>query len=94
MENYYVYIVANKKHGIPYIGITHDLKKRIWEHKEKYLKGFTSRYNLDKLVYFECFTDKWSAVDRERKLKNWKRQWKIDLIEQDNPNWDDLYSKL
>lgn len=93
-ENYYIYVITNKPQGTLYIGITHDLIKRMYEHKNKVLKGFSSRYNLTKLVYFEHHTDKWRAADEERKLKNWKRQWKIDLIEKDNPAWNDLYRDI
>lgn len=93
-ENYYIYIITNKKGGVLYIGITHDLRKRIYQHKNKTIEGFSSRYNLVKLVYFEHHTKKWDAAERERKLKNWKRQWKIELIEKTNPNWDDLYDSL
>lgn len=94
MENHYVYILSNKKHGTLYVGKTNDLIKRIWQHKTKYIKGFTSKYNLNKLVYYAHFESHWDAADYERKLKNWKRQWKIDLIEQDNADWADLYDQL
>lgn len=89
-DNYYIYIVTNKKHGTLYIGMTYDLIKRMYEHRNKVLKGFSSKYNLTKLVYFEHHTNKWAAADRERKLKNWHRGWKLDLIEQFNPEWKDL----
>ncbi|MDH5722978.1 MAG: GIY-YIG nuclease family protein [Alphaproteobacteria bacterium] len=93
-ENYYIYIITNKYHGTLYIGITNDLPRRIAEHKSKAIEGFSQKYNLTMLVYYEHHTDKWSAAERERKLKNWKRQWKIDLIEKLNPDWKDLYKCL
>ncbi|MGH1397926.1 MAG: GIY-YIG nuclease family protein [Alphaproteobacteria bacterium] len=93
-ENYYVYFITNKPKGTLYIGITHDLRKRIYQHKHKTIEGFSSKYSLTKLVYFEHYEDKWIAADRERKLKNWKRNWKIELIEDHNPEWKDLYSSL
>ncbi len=90
----FVYIVANKRNGTLYIGVTSNLIKRIWQHKNKELKGFASLYNIDKLVYFEdCFTIM-DAINREKEIKRFKRQWKIDLIEKSNPNWDDLYIKM
>lgn len=94
MDNYYTYIITNKKRGTLYIGLTHDLQKRTAEHKAKEIDGFSKRYNLTKLVHYEHHTDKWAAVDREVKLKNWKRQWKIELIEAHNPEWNDLYDAL
>lgn len=87
---YFVYIVTNKKQGVLYIGVTNNLIKRTDEHKHKIIKGFTSKYNLDKLVYYETFYDIESAIIREKELKHWNRQWKIELIEKENPNWDDL----
>ena len=73
-----------------YIGVTNDLERRIFEHKNKLLEGFTKRYGLDKLVYFESFQYVNDAIKREKNMKKWKRQWKIDLIEESNPNWKDL----
>ena len=73
-----------------YIGVTNDLERRLFEHKTKMVKGFTSRYNIDKLVYFEQYTNINTAIKREKQLKRWNRQWKIDLIEDDNPEWNDL----
>lgn len=90
-KNSYIYILTNKKHGVLYIGVTADLSKRIWEHKNKITKGFTKKYNLDKLVYCEHYEDITMAIKREKILKSWKRDWKIKLIETINPNWDDLY---
>lgn len=94
MHKSYIYIVSNKKDGSLYIGVTSDLTKRIYEHKNKLIKGHTEKYNLDKLVYFELFDQIDLAIVREKQLKNWHRQWKINLIEKDNPNWEDLYEKL
>jgi putative endonuclease len=91
---YYIYILASKKHGTLYVGMTNDLVKRIYEHKHKIFEGFTSKYDVDKLVFFEHTNDVQSAIKREKQLKNWHRQWKINLIEKENPNWEDLYYKL
>ena len=93
MANFYVYILANKKNGVLYIGLTNELERRIEEHKSKILKGFTSKYNVDKLVYFEAFDTYPEAFTRERRLKKWNRDWKINLIEKENPNWTDLLAK-
>ena len=90
MKNYYVYILTNKKEGTLYIGFTDDLERRMREHKLKEVKGFTQKYNLDKLVYFEIFEDSYNAFERERRVKVWKRQWKINLIEEKNKEWNDL----
>ncbi len=89
-HQYFVYILASKKNGVLYIGVTNDLKRRLMEHKSKIVRGFTSRYNVDKLVYFEQFTNINEAIKREKRLKKWNRQWKIELIEKDNPDWRDL----
>ena len=91
---YYVYITANKKHGTPYIGVTNDLQKRVYEHKQKMVKGFSKRYNISRLVYYEKTTDIHSAISREKQLKKWNRAWKIRLIEKNNPEWLDLYEDL
>ena len=74
-----------------YIGVTSNLIKRVWEHKEKVADGFTKKYDVDKLVYVEYFRDPENAIKREKRLKKYKRQWKINLIEKDNPQWKDLY---
>ncbi|WP_353270048.1 GIY-YIG nuclease family protein [Wolbachia endosymbiont (group A) of Myopa testacea] len=94
MQNYYVYILASKNNRTLYTGITSNLIKRIWEHKSKVISGFTSKYNVHKLVHCEEFQDINSALNRERLLKSWKRKWKIDLIEKENPNWVDLYDNI
>jgi putative endonuclease len=88
---YYVYILASKKHGTLYIGVTNDLVRRVYEHKTKAVPGFTTRYGVDKLVLFEIYDDAASAIAREKELKKWRRDWKTRLIEEQNPNWDDLY---
>ncbi|MFH0771907.1 MAG: GIY-YIG nuclease family protein [Candidatus Omnitrophota bacterium] len=93
-KRYYVYILANHKNGTLYIGITSNIIKRIWEHKDKAVKGFTSRYGVDKLVYLEEFSDPENAIRREKRLKKYSRQWKLNLIERQNSNWDDLYENF
>lgn len=90
----YVYILASKKHGTLYIGVTSDLQKRIWQHKEKVLVGFTQKYGVDKLVYYEIFDDMANAIMREKQMKKWNRDWKIKRIEETNPDWDDLYESI
>jgi len=90
----YVYIVTNRQKGSLYIGVTTALVKRIWEHKNKLVEGFTKKYNIDKLVYFEETPEINSAIAREKQLKAWKREWKISLIEINNPDWKDLYQDL
>jgi putative endonuclease len=91
MGKYYVYILASKRNGTLYIGVTSDLVKRVYEHKEGLVGGFTKRYNVHKLVYHEQTGEVNSAIRREKRLKKWKRQWKIELIEKSNPEWKDLY---
>ena len=93
-KNYYVYILANNRNGTLYIGVTSDLIKRIWEHKEKLAEGFTAQYGVDKLVYYEQFRDAEYAIRREKRLKKYNRKWKLDLIEISNPEWEDLYEEL
>ena len=94
MIDYYIYILTNKKKGTLYTGITGNLIKRVHEHKNKEIKGFTSKYGLDCLIYYETTSDINSAIQREKRIKKWKRQWKIELIEQMNPEWNDLYKNL
>ena len=88
---YYVYILASKKHGTLYIGVTSDLVRRVYEHRTKAVPGFTTKYGVDKLVLFEIYDDAATAIAREKELKKWRRDWKTRLIEEQNPNWDDLY---
>ncbi len=90
----YVYIMTNKKNGTLYTGVTSNLVQRIWQHKNEVIPGFTSRYGLKLLVYYEPHSDIIDAIDREKRIKKWKRQWKIDLIEGLNPNWMDLWDKI
>ncbi len=87
----YVYIMSNKKNGTLYIGSTTDLIKRIWEHKNKVMSGFTAKYNLNKLVYFEQHENIITAGEHEKRYKNWRREWKVSLINKHNPLWRDLY---
>ena len=86
--------MTNKKDGILYIGITNDLKRRVFEHKNGKIKGFTKKYNLDKLIYFEEFNNIDEAILREKILKKWNRAWKTELLEKSNPGWEDLYNDL
>ena len=91
---YYVYMMTNKLYGVIYIGITNNLIRRVFEHKNHLVKSFTCRYNLEMLVWFEQTEDINSAIAREKQLKNWHRQWKIELIQVQNPNWQDLYESI
>ena len=90
----YVYIITNKVNTSVYVGVTNDLVRRIWEHKNKIIKGFTSKYNLNKLVYYEIYDDEISAITREKRLKQYNREWKNDVINKFNPNWRDLYDEI
>lgn len=92
-NQYYVYILSSKS-KVLYIGVTNDLIRRIEEHKNKEIKGFTEKYNVDRLVHFEETNDIHEALTREKQLKKWNRKWKIELIEEENPNWDDLFFEL
>ncbi|HTY81887.1 MAG TPA: GIY-YIG nuclease family protein [Dehalococcoidales bacterium] len=94
MKYYYVYILASKRRGTLYIGVTNDLIRRVHEHKNGTLPGFTSRYKVHNLVYFQQCEDIESVIQREKRLKSWHREWKIKLIEETNPNWNDLYQTL
>ncbi len=91
---YYVYIMASNKNGTLYIGITSNLKRRVFEHKESKIEGFTKKYKTKLLVYCDTCTDVYAAIRREKQLKKWNREWKINLIEKDNPGWMDLYERL
>ena len=90
MNEYYVYIITNKRNTVLYIGVTNDLKRRMYEHKNKLIEGFSKKYNLNKLVYFEQTNDIYTAINREKQLKKWRREKKEWLINQMNPQWDDL----
>ena len=87
---FYVYMLANRKNGTIYIGMTNNIKRRVFEHKTGFNEGFSKRYNLHRLVYAEFYKYVWDAIRREKQLKNWHRPWKIALIEEDNPEWEDL----
>ena len=93
-RQYFVYILASRKHGTLYIGVTNDLLRRVHEHREGLLPGFTRRYRVKRLVYYETYQDVGDAIHREKVLKEWRRDWKITLIEQSNPGWVDLYEGL
>jgi putative endonuclease len=90
-RRFYVYILANRIGGTLYIGVTNDLVRRVAEHKSKIAESFTKRYDVVRLVYFETFDGIEQAIHREKRLKKWTRAWKVQLIEGENPNWDDLY---
>jgi len=94
MKTYYVYILANKRNGTLYIGVTNNLQRRVYEHKQNQIKGFTNKYKVHRLVYYESTSDIKAALQREKQLKKWERSWKIELIEKDNPSWQDLYEIL
>jgi putative endonuclease len=91
---YWVYILASGKHGTLYVGVTNDLVRRVYQHKNKTIKGFTSEYGVHLLVWYEGYDNPTAAIEREKELKKWRREWKVNLIEQDNPNWDDLYPEI
>lgn len=90
----YVYISASSKNGTLYTGVTSDLIKRIYQHRNNQVEGFTSKYNIKHLVYYEQYDDIVGAINREKQIKRWKRSWKINLIEQDNPYWRDLWNRI
>ena len=94
MSEYYVYILASKPRGTLYVGMTNDLVKRVYQHRNDLIEGFTERYGVHLLVYYEQCTDVAAAIWREKRLKKWNRQWKIRLIEESNPDWKDLYDDL
>jgi len=91
---FYVYLLASQPYGTLYIGTTSDLARRIWEHKKKLAPGFTKRYGVDQLVWVEVHQSVAAALRSEKQLEEWKRDWKINLIERDNPHWIDLYASL
>ena len=92
--SYYVYIIASLRDGAIYIGVTNDIVRRIYEHRTKAVPGFTSKYNITRLVWFEVYDDPVSAITREKELKKWKRSWKVQLIDAQNPQWNDLYESI
>ena len=94
MKNYYVYMLTNNRNGTLYTGVNNDLLRRVIEHKRKINAGFTKRYNLTKLVWFEQTTDIRWAIQKEKKMKKWRRKWKIELNEETNPGWKDLFYEI
>ena len=94
MKTYYLYILANRRNGTLYIGVTGHLIQRIQQHKTKLIPGFTAKYNLNRLVYVEAHTDVQGAIRREKQMKKWRRAWKVELIEQANPEWLDLFGDI
>ena len=94
MKYYYVYIMASKKNGVLYIGVTSNLRKRVYQHKSGEYKGFSKKYKTEILVYYETCWDIKEAINKEKQLKKWKRAWKINLIEKENPDWKDLYGEI
>ncbi|MEH2080795.1 MAG: GIY-YIG nuclease family protein [Nostoc sp.] len=93
-EQYYLYIMTNKYNTVLYTGVTNDLQRRVYEHKEKIIEGFTNKYNINKLVYYEVFEDAYTAISREKQIKAGSRQKKIDLVNSINQEWKDLYDGL
>jgi len=93
-KSFYVYILTNKSNKVLYVGITNNLPRRIYEHKHKLVEGFTNKYNVNKLVYYEIFKDAYSAISREKQLKGWLRKKKVELINAFNPTWKDLYEEI
>lgn len=93
-KQFCVYILTNKPFGVFYVGVTSDLPKRIYEHKNKYVDGFSKQYNTCMLVYYEVFEDADNAFTREKRLKRWPREWKINAINEFNPDWNDLYEDI
>ena len=89
-----VYILASKRKGTLYVGVTSDLIKRVWEHRSSLVDGFTKRYGIHQLIWYELHESMESAIQREKRLKDWKRKWKVQLIEKTNPNWEDLYPMI
>ena len=91
---YYVYLLASRKNGVLYLGVTNDLVRRVYQHKTKAVRGFSARYGVDRLVWFEVYDDPVTAITREKELKKWRRAWKVSLIEAANPEWEDLYQTI
>jgi len=91
---FYVYLLASRKQGTLYLGVTKDLVRRVYQHKEKLLPVFTSRHDIRRLVWFEVYDDPTNAIEREKEIKKWRRAWKIELIEKENPDWRDLYPDI
>jgi putative endonuclease len=93
-HQYFVYILSSRRNGTLYVGVTNNLIKRVYEHKQDCVEGFTKKYQIHTLVHYEVYEDIREAILREKRLKEWKRKWKLELIETSNPDWKDLYSDL
>jgi len=93
-KTYFVYLLASRRNGTLYVGVTNDLVRRLWEHKQKVVPGFTKTHDVDRLVWFEVHNSIEAAITREKQIKRWKRDWKIDLFQDSNPRWDDLYPAI
>ncbi len=94
MRDSYVYILASRRHGTLYVGCTSNLIRRIWEHKNNVVSGFTAKYKIHQLVYYEIHRYRIEALRRESRIKNWRRNWKLKIIEEFNPHWSDLYDEI
>ena len=94
MAKFFVYVLANKPRGTLYVGVTNNLVRRTYEHREDAMPGFTKRYGLKQLVYFECYDNPTVAIQREKNIKHWSRAWKLDLVNASNPQWRDLYADI
>jgi putative endonuclease len=94
MKPYFVYILASRRNGTLYVGVTDDLVRRVYEHKNDLVEGFSQKYGVHRLVHFEVCEDIRAAIEREKRVKKWNRQWKIELIEKSNPEWNDLYLSI
>ena len=93
-RNYYVYILSSRPRGVLYVGVTNDLIRRVYEHRTGAISGFTKRYQVKRLVYYEMFEEIERAIAREKRFKKWPRAWKVEAIEEENPDWKDLYPTL
>jgi len=93
-KHFFVYVLASRRNGTLYIGVTSDILRRVWEHRSKAVPGFTATYGVTRLVYFEVHENAESAILREKRMKKWRRSWKVDLIESTNPTWRDLYAEI
>jgi putative endonuclease len=93
-KQYYVYLITNEPYGTLYVGVTNDLVRRIYEHREGAVQGFSKQHGLNRLVWFEAHDDVLAAIEREKVIKRWRRDWKMNLIQAMNPNWDDLYESI
>ena len=93
-KQFYIYILATKRNGTLYLGVTSDIVKRVWQHKNGLVEGFTNKYGIKRLVYYEIYEDAENAIKREKQLKKWRRAWKVELIEEKNSEWRDLYADI